>query len=73
MKYFRYLTLLIILLTFSFLVFPQKAYAYLDPGSGSYIFQLIIGAFLAGLFAVKLLWNKIKSFLKNLFSREGYE
>ena len=50
-----------------YLIFPLEAYAYLDPGTGSYIFQLIIAAFVGGLFAAKLFWNKIKIFLKNLF------
>ena len=49
----------------------QKAYAYLDPGTGSFIFQLIIAALIGGLFAIKLFWTKIALFLKNLFSRRG--
>jgi hypothetical protein len=48
-------------------IFTQKAYAYLDPGTGSYFFQLVIGALIGGLFAVKLFWNKIIFFFKNLF------
>ena len=64
----RLITILVVLALFS-LIFPLKAYAYLDPGTGSYIFQLIIAAFVGGLFAVKLFWNKIKIFLKNLFSK----
>lgn len=35
---------------------------YLDPGSGSYLVQMIIAAVLAGLFFFKNLWWKIKSF-----------
>lgn len=57
-----------VVVLFYFIV-PLKAYAYLDPGTGSYIFQLIIAVFIGGLFAAKLFWNKIKIFLKNLFSR----
>lgn len=52
-----------------YMIFPSKAYAYLDPGTGSYIFQLFIAAFVGGLFAGKLFWNKIKIFLKDLFSK----
>ncbi len=72
MKSFRY-TVLTVLFVLPYWMFPPKAYAYIDPGTGSYILQLILGAFLAGLFVVKLLWNKIKSFFKNLFSREAHE
>jgi hypothetical protein len=35
---------------------------YLDPGSGSYLVQMIIAAILAGLFFFKNLWWKIKAF-----------
>jgi len=51
-------------------LFDQKAYAYLDPGTGSYIFQLIIAAAIGALFAIKLFWMKIVLFFKNLFSRK---
>ena len=35
---------------------------YLDPGSGSYLIQVIIAAALAVLFYFKNAWNWIKSF-----------
>ncbi len=37
-------------------------FAYLDPGSGSLILQIVIGALAAFFFAVKAYWLKIKSF-----------
>jgi hypothetical protein len=38
---------------------------YIDPGSGSYLVQMIIASVLAGLFYIKGIWWKIKSrFLK---------
>ena len=69
MKYLIRLKITFFVLVLSHLMFPQAAYAYLDPGTGSYIFQLIIAVLIGGLFAVKLFWNKIKLFFKNLFSR----
>lgn len=33
--------------------------AYLDPGSGSFIIQLLAAGFLGGLFLVKTYWQKI--------------
>lgn len=45
------------------------AYAYIDPGTGSYFLQLALGALIGVLFTVRLFWNKIKIFLKNLFSQ----
>lgn len=41
-------------------------FAYLDPGSGSFILQLILGAIVGLLVAVKAYWGRIKSF----FTRE---
>ncbi len=70
MKSFRQLVAIVFLFAFFNLILSQEAYAYLDPGSGSYIIQMIIGAFLTGLFIMKLLWNKIKLFFNNLFSKE---
>ncbi|MBS1948695.1 MAG: hypothetical protein JST47_13105 [Bacteroidetes bacterium] len=35
---------------------------YIDPGSGSYLVQMIIAGVLAGLFYFKNLWLKVKSF-----------
>jgi len=41
-------------------IFISDAYAYIDPGSGSMIIQILIGA-LAGVgIAVKVYWVKIK-------------
>jgi hypothetical protein len=47
------------------LALAKNAYAYLNPGTGSFVFQLIIATFLGGLFTVKLYWRKIMSFFKN--------
>ena len=60
---------MLVVLALLYLIFPQKAYAYLDPGTGSYILQLIIAVLFGGLFAVRLYWSKIKIFFKNLSSR----
>jgi hypothetical protein len=35
---------------------------YIDPGSGSYLVQMIIAGVLGALFYFKTLWWKIKSF-----------
>lgn len=48
---------------------PEKIDAYLDPGTGSIIIQVVIGVAVGGLFTVKIFWNRIKTFFKNLFSR----
>jgi len=57
-----------LLLLFWILIFPKEASAYLDPGSGSYILQILIGFILGGLVGVKLFWTKIKTFLKGILT-----
>ncbi len=36
---------------------------YLDPGSGSFLIQLLLAALLGGAFAIKIYWKKIKNLL----------
>ncbi|MDD5217734.1 MAG: hypothetical protein PHS88_06495 [Candidatus Omnitrophica bacterium] len=47
--------------------FVRTAYAYIDPGTGSYIFQILIVGVIGGLCAVKIFWAKIVLFVKRLF------
>ena len=54
-------------LTVFLFVFVKDVRAYIDPGTGSYIFQLLIGVFVGLLFTLKLYWKKVK----NLFSRKS--
>lgn len=51
------------------LIFPPITHAYLDPGTGSYIIQILLSIILGSLFAFKLFFTKIKVGLKKLFSR----
>ena len=48
----------------------KNAYAYLDPGTGSYIIQLLIAAFVGIGFAVRLFWGRIKDFFKKILSKQ---
>ena len=45
----------------------KVSYAYLDPGTGSYIFQIIIATIIGGIFGIKLFWQKIILFFKKIF------
>ncbi len=47
-----------------FLALPSKAHAYLDPGTGSYVFQLLVAGLLGGSFFFKSIYKKIKGKLK---------
>jgi len=47
----------------------SNAYAYLDPGTGTIVIQIIIGA-LAGVgITIKVFWVKIKEKISTKFSR----
>lgn len=42
--------------------------AYLDPGSGSYLVQLLIAALVGGGFLIKTFWRQITAFFTQLFT-----
>ncbi len=58
---------ILFLLALPLLLVPSIAHAYLDPGTGSYAVQLLIGSLLGGLFAVGLFWRRVVAFFKRLF------
>ncbi len=47
----------------------QPVLAYIDPGTGSYLVQVLIATILGGLFAFKTYWRKII----NLFSDKFFK
>lgn len=53
--------------------FQKDAYAYLDPGSGSFIFQLLIAGLLGGIFLLKNFWKKSISALSGIFKKRSKE
>ena len=57
-------SVIIILICF----YPQKAYAYIDPGTGSYIFQIMIAFAVGFLFYLKVAGKSVKAFLSKHFS-----
>ena len=53
----------LVVLVFSVGVIPV-ANAYMDPGAGSYIFQVIVGVLLGAGVAVKVFWHRIVSLFR---------
>jgi len=49
------------------LIFPRTAYAYLDPGSGSYLIQIIVASLAGAGYGLKANWGKVKE----IFSKKG--
>ena len=56
-------------MTLLLLALPSIAHAYLDPGTGSYVVQLLIGTVLGGLFALGVFWRRVVASFKRLFKR----
>lgn len=44
-----------------FLVLPVKVGAYLDPGSGSYLIQILVASLAGAGFIIKTQWENIKN------------
>jgi hypothetical protein len=51
------------LLLLSLLAAPAQLKAYVDPGSGSFLIQMLIAGLLGAAMTLKTLWKQIKSYL----------
>jgi len=52
----------------------RPVYAYLDPGTGSFLFQLLVSVAVGGLFMLKVYWKRIKGFfVKNQVETDDNE
>jgi len=54
---------------FYLIISPSPVWAYLDPGAGSYFFQIFISFLLAAFFVAKVYWENLKNFIRNKFFR----
>ena len=48
----------------SFFLIIEPAFAYLDPGTGGMLIQIILGGVAGLAVAGKLFWNQLKSFFR---------
>ena len=64
---FNQITFIIILLYF---FMPSPLYAYMDPGTWSYILSLIVALFAGIMFYIRAIIEKIKFFLSKLFGKK---
>ena len=49
----------------------ERDQGYLDPGSGSYIIQLILASVMGALFMLGVYRKKVSDFFRNLFSKKS--
>jgi hypothetical protein len=47
-------------------ILAAPAEAYLDPGTGSYVFQMVAAAIISVGFLVRAYWNRLRSFFARL-------
>ena len=60
----------VILLLFIPGLFISDVFAYLDPGSGSMIFQALIGALIGVGITVKIYWDRLKFKVSSRFHKK---
>ncbi len=65
----RILPVMIFGITMSILI-PEEARAYLDPGTGSYIFQILIAVFLGALVGAKVFWHRFTALIRRFYTRK---
>ena len=53
------------------LVAVPPAHAYLDPGTGSLVIQVLIAAGVGAAVAVKVFWKRIAAFLRRAFHKDA--
>ena len=58
----------LLLVTAIQLLVVRDAQAYLDPGTASFFFQMVVASILGALLALKVYWQKVKAGAKSLFS-----
>jgi hypothetical protein len=42
----------------------RRADAYVDPGTASYVLQVVAGGLLAGVYLVRTYWDRVKEFTR---------
>ncbi|MCK5057773.1 MAG: hypothetical protein KAT34_14025 [Candidatus Aminicenantes bacterium] len=53
-----------------FFLLTPGIFAYIDPGTGSYLVQILIAALVSVSLGVKIFWKNIKFFFKKVFSKD---
>ena len=51
-------------------LWSTPAYAYIDGGTASMIFQMLIAGGLAAVVTLKVFWSRVKLFLTSVFSKK---
>ena len=58
------------LVLYSLVFFPNMAYAYIDPGTGSMMIQALLALIATVSVSIGIFWRRIRSFFVRLLGRE---
>lgn len=58
---------LVVAIAILLITWSGDAHAYLDPGTGSYVLQIVIAGIVSALFTIKLCWRRVVDFFSSLF------
>jgi hypothetical protein len=73
MRFWNRLAEVLLFVVVIHLLTPGDAQAYLDPGSATFVFQVIAAFLLSMLVTLKIYWQKVKSGVRSLFARKNEE
>lgn len=57
------------ILLFLFLTLPLFAFAYLDPGTGSFIIHVIVGGLVGIAYWARLSWRSVTTVVKSIVAK----
>jgi hypothetical protein len=66
-RFFPLVSIVLLLLVIS----ERPAAAYIDPGTASYVFQVVAGAVLGGVFLLRTYWTRVVTTVRSLVSRDA--
>ena len=52
-------------------IYPSTAWAYLDPGTGSMLLQMVVAGFLGAVAMIATFWRSFKSKVNRILGRES--
>lgn len=61
---------LLIFIIIFLIFFSKNTYAYLDPGSGNYILQIIVAFFASIFISLKIFWGKITFYYYKIIGKK---
>lgn len=58
-----------LVVAFLLIVTLKEAHAYIDPGSGSFLLQMLLATVFASIFAIKAFWQRLTGQVSRFFSK----